>query len=462
MLIKHTSTIDNLERDQDIEFFTTLLNSITESYVISLEAPWGSGKSFFIKLWETHLITNSYTCITFNAWENDFTENPFLTIIGEISTAIEKKKNLENPIQRRFARVKKHAAPIAKHVVKLGVKLTTGISLNLDDNDVEKDIGESIGNITASYVEQYQESKKSISKFKESLQEFTNDIKESTEKPLVIFIDELDRCRPDYTIGVLETIKHFFNTKNIIFILAVDRKALKNSVASVFSSEINVDNYLRKFVDISLNLPVRNIASYTKNIANQTFSINCDRTINLFAEISALNNANLRTIEQTLSFYKMIIITKNYESEYKRELLGFLIALKVYYPEKYQQLKDNKVFQVIKDIASNTSLKKLLQEKEIIYAMLFGASVPKSKFNNLRTIFNNICLSPDEQRRSIVMDYTDIPFTEETLEEILKELEIKKYNIRNRLDTDGKISFLFISRLSEILSDIDFVENYST
>lgn len=310
MLIKHTSNKDCLNREQDIQFFTSLLDTITEPYVMSLEAPWGSGKSFFIELWEKHLSNNHYRCITFNAWENDFTKDPFLTIIGELSVSIETREDIPSEIKEKFNTVKKHATPIAKHLLKSVVKVTTGISLDLEDTGIERAIGDGVANISGSYLEQYQESKKSISKFKESLQEFADEIKASTGNPLVIFIDELDRCRPNYTISLLEAIKHFFYTTNIIFILAVDRKALKNSVASVFSSEIDVDSYLRKFVDMSLNLPIRNIEQYTKSIAIKTFSINEYEVINLFAKLSNLSHSNLRTIEQSLAFINMLIVTK--------------------------------------------------------------------------------------------------------------------------------------------------------
>ncbi|NDI77146.1 MULTISPECIES: P-loop NTPase fold protein [Psychrilyobacter] len=37
-------------------------------------------------------------------------------------------------------------------------------------------------------------------------------------KPKVILVDELDRCRLDFAITVLETIKHMFDINNIIFI----------------------------------------------------------------------------------------------------------------------------------------------------------------------------------------------------------------------------------------------------
>jgi len=456
MIIKHTSTIDQLDRKQDVQFFTSLLETISEPYVMSIEAPWGSGKSFFIQLWEKYLLAHKYECITFNAWENDFTGDPFVTIIGELSLSMETTRSITTDAQEKFNTVKEYASLITKHLLKSGVKIATGLSLNLEDTGIERAIGEGLSNISDSYLEQYKESKNSVSKFKESLQVFADEIRSSTGKPLVIFIDELDRCRPDYTIDLLEAIKHFFNTNNIVFVLAVDRKALKNSVASVFSNEIDVDSYLRKFVDISLNLPIRNIEEYTRNIANETFSFQNYKMIDLFSKISALNNENFRRIEQTLSFIHMITVSKYSKDLSKQELVGFLVALKAYYPKEYQLLKEKNVYQALLNIRSNVYLKKLLKNQHLLYAVLLGATVPPARFQSMLTIYDNARLPDTKERTNRVLDYNDIPFKEEGLKNLLDGLEVDIARIRDKLSLGGINTVLF-----EIISGIELVEGYT-
>lgn len=68
-------------------------------------------------------------------------------------------------------------------------------------------------------------------------------------RKLIIFVDELDRCRPDYAIQVLECVKHFFSVDNLIFVIAIDRDALNASICTVYGDAINVDGYMRKFFD---------------------------------------------------------------------------------------------------------------------------------------------------------------------------------------------------------------------
>ena len=40
---------DSIGRNEEIFYFIDLLNSINTNYAISLDAQWGSGKTFFIK-----------------------------------------------------------------------------------------------------------------------------------------------------------------------------------------------------------------------------------------------------------------------------------------------------------------------------------------------------------------------------------------------------------------------------
>jgi hypothetical protein len=72
---------------------------------------------------------------------------------------------------------------------------------------------------------------------------------------LIIFIDDLDRCKPDYTIKLLECIKHFFSVPGAVFVLAIDSDSLGASVRASYGDAIDTDNYLRKFIDWRYRLP---------------------------------------------------------------------------------------------------------------------------------------------------------------------------------------------------------------
>jgi hypothetical protein len=68
-------------------------------------------------------------------------------------------------------------------------------------------------------------------------------------------VDELDRCRPDFSIQLLERIKHYFDTPGVSFLVLTNLCQLEASVSAVYGSEIDAGNYLRKFFHLTVDLP---------------------------------------------------------------------------------------------------------------------------------------------------------------------------------------------------------------
>ncbi|MEP3525256.1 MAG: P-loop NTPase fold protein [Hyphomicrobiales bacterium] len=79
------------------------------------------------------------------------------------------------------------------------------------------------------------------------------------EQKLVIIVDELDRCRPDYALDMLEVMKHFFKVEGVHFILGVNLKQLANSVRARYGEAVEGERYLQKFISITMPLvpPIR-------------------------------------------------------------------------------------------------------------------------------------------------------------------------------------------------------------
>ena len=88
--------------------------------------------------------------------------------------------------------------------------------------------------------------RRDIARFKRTLRNFAAE----GGGRLVVFIDELDRCRPDYAIGVLEKVRHIFDV-----VLAVNRQALEHAVGGLHGSTDAAERYMRRFVDQAIRLP---------------------------------------------------------------------------------------------------------------------------------------------------------------------------------------------------------------
>ena len=83
---------------------------------------------------------------------------------------------------------------------------------------------------------------------------FDEAIVEQAQK-LVIFIDELDRCKPSYALEMLERIKHYFDDDRIIFIVSVNKEQLTHTISNYYGNGFDSTGYLNKFFDINAYVP---------------------------------------------------------------------------------------------------------------------------------------------------------------------------------------------------------------
>ncbi|WP_313261884.1 P-loop NTPase fold protein [Sphingobacterium sp.] len=236
-----------LNRKTQADALLKLIPGFDKGGVIALNNKWGTGKTTFIKMFDAYLHINGYNSIYFNAWENDFEDNPLSALIAEL------KENFKN---------NKKADDVVKYGAKLFLDVgSKAISHQLDKyigNDTIKTISEAVNRSTKELFEKelkdYAEKKDSLIKFKQSLEQFVAD--NSTKTPLLFFIDELDRCRPNYAVKVLECIKHLFAVPNILFVLSIDKIQLRNAINGFYGSEkFDSEEYLLRFIDLEYSLP---------------------------------------------------------------------------------------------------------------------------------------------------------------------------------------------------------------
>lgn len=69
-----------------------------------------------------------------------------------------------------------------------------------------------------------------------------------------MFIDELDRCRPDFSVQMLEVIKHTFNVPGVQFVLITNKQQLKAAINNSYGSQVDAQRYLDKFLKFSFQL----------------------------------------------------------------------------------------------------------------------------------------------------------------------------------------------------------------
>ena len=168
--------------------------------------------------------------------------------------------------------VKKAAVKVIQHIGLNTVEKVTGglvvpAKLWADLNE------EAVETATEERLDKYQKAQDVIEEFKEKLEDMarahtdrTIQVDTGIHYPLVVMIDELDRCRPSYAVELLETAKHLFDVDQIVFVLAVNRKQLAHTVRALYGNKFEAEAYLHRFIDLDVHLPEPNMERFIDDL----------------------------------------------------------------------------------------------------------------------------------------------------------------------------------------------------
>lgn len=282
---------DRLNRQRAADTLTNLIATQQGPFVVSISGDWGTGKTFFLKRWKQELENNNTRVIYFNAWKDDFIEDPLVAMIAQIIDTVE-----DDGV--RLALSESITSLVYRNVQSVTHKLT-GLTLPNFGDDI---------------LEAYKSQTQERDKLRNALQ---NLLKTSSQAKLVFIIDELDRCRPDFAIATLERTKHVFDIPGLIFVYGINRREMRKSIASIYGA-IDTDVYLRRFFDMEFTLPAVNLHEYCSHMAEQYDMETKLATARLddgawFAVavtevLSTIGGLSLRDVEQCIRIAAFVII----------------------------------------------------------------------------------------------------------------------------------------------------------
>lgn len=317
---------DRLKRENNVIFLTKLIAKIPGPFVLALDSPFGSGKTTFVRMLKAKLQNESHHCIYFDAWQNDYALDPLVALVsaieGEFGTHKEDFKKLEQ-----------HAS---KFVERMGVNVlrkTTGIDL-----DVEKKYFLSEEN---DCVKTFKEQQKALMEFRRGLKKLVETLVSGSESKVVVFVDELDRCKPPFAIQLLERIKHLFDIPNIIFVLSTDKGQLEECVKVIYGAGTNGSEYLRRFIDFEFALPDASSKDHIVfllsrlGLNNQTLGNDVETFVEHFALASELAELTIRAKEKSIALLRVAI--ENGINIQNADLLALLIVLKAHNPQNFHR-----------------------------------------------------------------------------------------------------------------------------
>lgn len=250
-----------LERHID-SLAATPLSALPSPRVFAVDASWGHGKSWVARELAARLEGGGdakRSVVQIDAFRYDHHDEPFAVIAAAITAAL-------NPTGERRRKLLAAAGKVLQAVVPLAAKAgahAVATLTGLDGDDLAK-VGKGLrdatieksGVISEKAVEalfaSYAKTEKTQEEFVALLGTLTADL----PKPLVILIDELDRCRPSFALEFLERIKHLFSAENVVFVLFWNSKSIHESIRHTYGRETDADAYLSKFVAFTLPLEV--------------------------------------------------------------------------------------------------------------------------------------------------------------------------------------------------------------
>ncbi|WP_394670977.1 P-loop NTPase fold protein [uncultured Acinetobacter sp.] len=308
---------------------------------IAIDAEWGAGKSWFVNHWKKQLENNDYKVIYLNAFSQDYIEDPFLKIAMEITNTLDIDKSKLDDIKSTIGNVYRAVLPNMPVLIFQVLMTLIGagkISKELTDtfNEIKDDTGkfgetaaeilnEKLSEHISQQIDEYENEKKSLDFFKLKLSEIT----QKEKKPLVFIVDELDRCKPEFSVRLIERVKHFFDVPKVVFVLSMNKKQLEESINSYYGfSESN--QYLDKFIDVTIILDKSDKQSIDFNralvnfIENLGVSFNSANNLKCVETLCYIFKPNPRQLVRILNKFAFLYNTKFKDGQ---KIFLFLVLL---------------------------------------------------------------------------------------------------------------------------------------
>ncbi|KIC46611.1 hypothetical protein RA28_02165 [Ruegeria sp. ANG-S4] len=210
---------------------------------------------------------NTTQTVYFDAFKHDFLDDPLIALTGAIAERFEEAN--DTAAQEAWKKARQVAPALGRAIIRAGASVVTAGLVNKADELADAAINSISGELDGAVAEFWKRedgNRAAMESFRKALVDLTelNEKGEPTRK-LVIVIDELDRCRPDFALNLLEVIKHSFSVDGVHFILGVNLKELGNGVSARYGQDIDAPLYLQKFVTISLRLRNDILDSYRQS-----------------------------------------------------------------------------------------------------------------------------------------------------------------------------------------------------
>lgn len=261
-----------VNRNIGIRYFYRILQSENGFRSIAIDGKWGSGKTFFVR--QTQIVINALN------ESSNMDEEKRTKVISSIPFSEEEKApNHSVAIYFDAWKYDNDAEPILSLIYEITKQFSIEFSLT-DKSVAEKagSIAEAITGRNISGIIKAFKSEDIFTKFKEEksieeeIENFITGLLCERGNRLIIFIDELDRCKPSYTVQLLEQIKHYINDERITFVFSVNLDQLQHTIRHYYGNGFDANRYLDRFFELRIDLPEADTNRFCLNLGIESHS----------------------------------------------------------------------------------------------------------------------------------------------------------------------------------------------
>lgn len=319
--------------------------------VIAIDAQWGDGKTWIATELARRLRgpEGARPVVSIDVFRYDHHDDPFAVIAAAIYEALKPTSAVKKKFLAAAGAVLKSAAPVA---AKAGITLgARAIGLSADDTDelTKGAVGalkDSAGSFSEKAVEKLFDSYSATERVQKNFMQMLSELTGKLDHPLVVLVDELDRCRPSFALEVLERIKHLFGAENVVFMLFWNSHSIHESIRHTYGRRTDATNYLAKFV--AFNVPLQLGESRTNGVGGRYENfVRAVADIHLpsaaashdfraaMVQASGVLNPSLRALQKAIQFAAQIAILST--DQWPR-VSAYLILLKTMDEVRFSEL----------------------------------------------------------------------------------------------------------------------------
>jgi formylglycine-generating enzyme required for sulfatase activity len=225
---------DGLDRGGYARSFARLAVECQTPMVVGLYGTWGVGKTTLMRHVRDELHEDGIPTVWFDPWQHQFDENPLIALLQK--AVVDLGKETVEDLKAILTTVALAlGSPVLKWAYGLSVK---------DVKTMADEVAEESYRIRGHQIEIRTQIEKLISKARKK------------DKPLVFFIDDLDRCLPETMIRMLEGLKLYLDIPGCVYFLGLDHATVKKGIETKYAElAISDRDYLDKIVQMPFLIP---------------------------------------------------------------------------------------------------------------------------------------------------------------------------------------------------------------